>query len=157
MSTPLELEIVGDVPESLDTEPMSRVFGVTAARAADHGLPGGTINVTFVSDAEIRRLNRKYSGNDYATDVLSFNYLETGEAIEGVIGEMAISLETAARQAAEARIELADEVALLCLHGVLHIGGYDHQDEDGRERMQALHKGLMAEAGVMYREFSWKD
>ncbi len=157
MSIPLELEIVGDLPESLDTEPMGRVFGVLAARAAEIGLPGGTINVTFVGDTEIRRLNREYSGNDYATDVLSFNYLETGEAIEGVIGEIAISLETAARQAGEAGIELADEVALLCLHGVLHIGGYDHQDDEGREIMQTLHKSLMAEASVTYREFSWKD
>lgn len=157
MSLPLELEIVGEVPEGLDTAPLRKVFGVTAARATELKLPGGTINVTFVDDAEMQRLNREYSGNDYPTDVLSFNYLETGEAIEGVIGEMAISTPTAARQAKEAGITLGEEAALLCLHGVLHIGGYDHADAAGREQMQLLHRSLMEEAGVTYREFEWKD
>lgn len=157
MNTPLELEIVGDVPEELDTAPLRKVFVITASRAKELKLPGGTINVTFVDDVEIQRLNREYSGNDYPTDVLSFNYLETGEAIEGVIGEIAISIPTAARQAKEAGISLAEETALLCLHGVLHIGGYDHADTAGREQMQLLHRSLLEEAGVTYREFEWKD
>ncbi len=157
MSAPLELEIAGVVPDELDTAPLRKVFSATAARAKELKLPGGTINVTFVDDAEIQRLNREYSGNDYPTDVLSFNYLETGEAIEGVIGEMAISLTTAGRQAKEAGISLGEETALLCLHGVLHIGGYDHADADGREQMQLLHRSLMEEAGLTYREFEWKD
>jgi probable rRNA maturation factor len=154
---PLELEIVGEVPEELDTAPLRKVFGVTAARAKELKLPGGIINLTFVDDAEIQRLNREYSGNDYPTDVLSFNYLETGEAIEGVIGEMAISIQTAGRQSAEAGISLGEEIALLCLHGVLHIGGYDHVDTAGQEQMQMLHRSLMEEAGLTYREFEWKD
>ena len=157
MSAPLELEIVGEVPTGLDTTPLRKVFGVTAARAQELKLPGGTINVTFVDDIESQRLNREYSGNDFPTDVLSFNYLETGEAIDGVIGEMAISYETAGRQAQEAGTSLSEEVALLCLHGVLHIGGYDHADAAGREQMQLLHRSLMEEAGVTYREFEWKD
>ena len=157
MNTPLELEIVGTVPVELDTAPLRKVVGVAAARAKELKLPGGTINVTFVDDAEIQRLNREYSGNDYPTDVLSFNYLETGDAIEGVIGEMAISIQTAGRQATEAGISLGEEAALLCLHGVLHIGGYDHADEAGRQQMQLLHRSLMEEAGVTYREFEWKD
>lgn len=157
MSITLELEIVGEVPEELDTAPLRKVFGATAARANELKLPGGTINLTFVDDAEIQRLNREYSGNDYPTDVLSFNYLETGDAIEGVIGEIAISTETAGRQAEEAGISLGEEAALLCLHGVLHIGGYDHADDAGRQQMKLLHSSLMEEANVTYREFEWKD
>lgn len=157
MSDILELGIVGVVPDDLDTAPMRKVFIATAARAVQLGLASGTINVAFVDDIEIQRLNREYSGNDYPTDVLSFNYLETGDAIEGVIGEIAISFETARRQAKEAGITVAEEAALLCLHGVLHIGGYDHQDSSGRDQMQKLHQSLMAEAGVTYREFAWKD
>ena len=157
MNGPLELEIVGEVPASLDTTPIQKVFAATAARAGELKLPSGIINLALVDDAQSQRLNREYSGNDYPTDVLSFNYLETGEAIEGVIGEIAISLETAARQADEAGIKLDEEVALLCLHGVLHIGGYDHGDVAGREQMQLLQRSLMQEADVTYREFEWKD
>jgi probable rRNA maturation factor len=106
----------------------------------------------------IREMNRTYAGNDYATDVLSFSYIEDGgEPIEGVIGEMAISLETAASQAEAAGMSLDEEVALLGLHGALHIMGFDHQDETDRQVMNGLQSELMEAAGLKYREFAWKD
>lgn len=153
----LALELVGDIPATLDVQPLQRAFATLAAQAAELRLPSGAINLALVDDATIREMNRDYSGHDYATDVLAFNYLEDGEAIEGVVGEIVISLETAERQAAAAGSDLASEVALLAVHGALHIGSYDHQDEAGRAQMQQLQRELLGAAGITYREFVWQD
>jgi probable rRNA maturation factor len=150
----ITLNIEGDVPENLSLEPLRQVFELlAAAREAE-----GEINLALVDDEMIREMNRTYAGNDYATDVLSFSYIEDGgEPIEGVIGEMAISLETAASQAEAAGMSLDEEVALLGLHGALHIMGFDHQDETDRQVMNGLQSELMEAAGLKYREFAWKD
>ncbi len=152
----LELQVAGDIPAGLDMEPTERVFSALAGNLPD--LPEGVVNVALVDDAQIQAANREYSDQDYATDVLSFSYIEDGgEPIEGVIGEIMISLETATRQATAASTTLPEEVALLTLHGVLHILGYDHQTPEQREQVQQLQRDLMATAGYNYREFEWKD
>ena len=151
-----ELQIVGDVPEGLDIEPIERVFLALVESLEEP--PDGIIDVMFVDDVRMREANREYAGNDYTTDVLSFNYTEDGaEPIDGVLGEMLVSLETAARQAEAAGTTLAEEVALLVLHGSLHILGYDHQNLEEQEHMQVLQRGLIMEAGYNYREFEWKQ
>ncbi len=157
MESKLELVIVGDVPEELELEPLQRVFSLAAGAAQQLKLPYGVINLTFVDDETMRVMNREYSGNDYATDVLAFNYLESGGPIEEIIGEMVVGIETAARQAVEVKTSLSEEVALLVLHGTLHIGGYDHQNERDQAKMQRLQKDLMAEAGYSFREFKWTE
>jgi probable rRNA maturation factor len=154
--TELELQITGEVPAGLDLEPAQKVFLALVQALPER--PGGIVNVAFVDDARGREINREYSGNDYATDVLSFSYIEDGgEPIEDVIGEIAVSYETAERQAKAAGTSLAEEAALLIVHGVLHIMGWDHQSEADQERMQALQKELMTSAGYHYREFKWED
>ena len=151
----LELEIVGEVPEDVSVTPLQRAFAVLLENLRD--LPEGVINLTLVNDAAIRELNKTYSGNDYATDVLSFDYREDGGPIGDVIGEIAISLETARRQADEANTTLDEEVALLGLHGVLHILGYNHANASDQEVVQQLQKELLTAAGVNYREFKWES
>jgi len=150
----LALNIEGDVPAGLDLAPLGRVFELlAAARELD-----GQINLALVDDETIREMNRTYAGHDYATDVLSFSYIEDGgEPIDGVIGEMAVSLETAERQAEAAGVGLDTEIALLGLHGALHILGLDHQDDVGRQEMSTLQRELMTAAGLKYREWTWQD
>ncbi len=88
----------------------------------------GEIDVLLTSDAEIKRLNKAFRGKNKATDVLSFP--APAEA-EGVAGDLAISLDTAARQAAEHGHTLRDEVRILLLHGLLHLAGEDHETDHG--------------------------
>ncbi len=153
--TGLELEFTGEIPAGLDMVPTQAVFAALVEQLQP--LITGTINVALVDDERIQQLNREQAGNDYATDVLSFSYIEDGgEPIEGVIGEMAVSLDTAARQADEAGTTLAEELALLVLHGTLHILSYDHQTVEDQERMQVLQRQLMTAAGYHYREFTWQ-
>ena len=150
----LELVMVGDLPTGVDMAPTRRV--VAALLAEGLPLPDGVVNATFVDRAQSQTMNQDYSGNDYPTDVLSFSYIEDGEAIDGVIGEIAICIPIAMDQADKARTTPGDEVALLVLHGLLHLSGYDHQTETEQQTVQALQAKLMAAAGNEYREFVWE-
>jgi len=86
-----------------------------------------SVTVAFVSDNKIRKLNQRFRGINKSTDVLSFpGDLDTGE-----LGDIAISVETAARQAKENGLTLNEEIAQLILHGLLHLSGYDHETDHG--------------------------
>lgn len=86
----------------------------------------GTLHLEFVSDEAMRRVNAGYRGKDATTDVLSFNYRDEPHAGD-LLGEVMISLAVARKQAREHRVPLAEEVARLALHGLLHVLGYDHE------------------------------
>jgi len=81
----------------------------------------------LADDAYLRQLNSSFLSNDYPTDVLSFPSVSTNE-----LGEIAISMERAAAQAAEFGHPCLDEIRILMLHGVLHLTGLDHQTGDGK-------------------------
>lgn len=92
----------------------------------------------LTDDRELRRLNRQFLGRDYPTDVLSFPSPDPG----GFLGDLAISTTRAARQAREYGHSLEQEIAILMLHGLLHLMGMDHERDNGR----------MARAERRYRE-----
>jgi probable rRNA maturation factor len=100
----------------------------------DFGKPA-EISIVLTGDEEMRLLNRDYRGKDCPTDVLSFCQLE-GEpfapSADGVVelGDVVISVDTARRQALEHAHSLQDEIDLLTVHAVLHLLGYDHEDDD---------------------------
>jgi probable rRNA maturation factor len=81
----------------------------------------------LADDAELRRLNRDFRKQDYATDVLSFPQAEGS----GFLGEMAISLDRARVQAREHDHDTAGEIRILMLHGLLHLMGMDHEADSG--------------------------
>lgn len=105
------------------------------------------ISVVFVDDSKIHELNRQYRGVDRPTDVLSFAMLEgapmPGEGGELVLGDIVISLETAYRQADEYGHSFEREVAYLAVHGVLHLLGYDHENEEDRKIMREKEEAVM--------------
>jgi len=83
----------------------------------------------IVDDIEIRSINRDYLGRDKATNVISFAMQEgEGAGVQpGLLGDVVISADTAARDAAEAGIPFERELYFLLLHGVLHLLGFDHE------------------------------
>mgnify|MGYP001825278778 FL=1 len=85
--------------------------------------------VSFVDDSEMRELNRSFRGLDASTDVLSFPGETTLEGWH--LGDVAVSVETARRQAEPARRSSYREVQTLLLHGALHCLGYDHENDTG--------------------------
>ena len=150
----IELDVASAIPVGITINPMERI--VEVLNASELVLPEGRINLVFTDDLEIQKLNLEYAGHDYATDVLSFSYIEAGgEAIDGTLGDMIISVETAARQASKAKTDLGTEVALLALHGTLHILGYDHTEPGARVELDTLQQQLMMAAGLPYRNFEW--
>ncbi len=91
----------------------------------------GEVSVVLADDATVRALNRTYRGRDRTTDVLAFP--QGGEG--GLLGDVVISLPQAARQARRVGHSLAREVALLAIHGTLHLLGYEDETARGRKRM----------------------
>ena len=91
------------------------------------------LSVVLTTDEEIHVLNRDYRGMDRPTDVLSFSMREGIGLETPLLGDVVISLETAQRQADEKGWSLEEEFGFLLLHGILHLAGYDHvQDEDSQ-------------------------
>jgi probable rRNA maturation factor len=115
----------------------------------------GLVSVLLTTDTAIRRLNRTFRGKNKATDVLSFPAAKLSQvskarpgtpAHQQVSGDLAISVETARRQAGEQGHALAVELKVLMLHGLLHLAGYDHETDAGkmerRERLLRARLGL---------------
>ena len=94
-------------------------------------LGAGDVELVFVNDDEMRKINREHRGIDKATDVLSFPYEQVPG---GLMGSVVISTDTASRVASELGHSIECEIALLFLHGILHILGYDHEIDDGQMR-----------------------
>lgn len=88
--------------------------------------------IAFVSDRQIRQLNRQFRGIDNPTDVLSFPSEDLSGPSGKNLGDIAISLERAAIQAEENGMTLDNEISQLILHGLLHLCGYDHETDDGQ-------------------------
>ena len=108
------------------------------------------VSVLFTNDARIHFLNREYRKKDEATDVLSFAFMDEGENPEGagvILGDIVISLETARRQSETRNVEPRDEIALLLLHGMLHLLGYDHEDPEGEREMFEIQEAWLARLG----------
>ena len=111
----------------------------------------GDVDDLLAGDSTLRRLNRQFRGKNKATDVLSF---PAAEDVAGEhAGDLAISLETAALQAAEHGHTLRDEVRVLLLHGLLHLDGMDHEADRGEmaAREAALRSVLRLRAGLIAR------
>lgn len=96
-------------------------------------LGAGDVELVFVNDDEMRKINRSQRGIDKATDVLSFPYEQVSG---GLMGSVVISTDTASRVASELGHSIECEIALLFLHGVLHILGYDHEIDGGQMRQK---------------------
>jgi probable rRNA maturation factor len=111
------------------------------------------LSVLLTNDAYIHILNREHRGKDRPTDVLAFPQEPEGDEEElpgspanQLLGDVVISLDTAQRQARSRRRPLLDEVSFLLAHGILHLVGYDHQDDAEEARMNAMTKRLIQAA-----------
>jgi probable rRNA maturation factor len=144
----IEPSIRAQFGRSAFTRRALEAFLADAARAAQLK---GSVSVMLAGDGEIRRLNREFRGKDKATDVLSFPQGNIGRS--RAAGDLAISVETAAREAARRGHSLDLELRVLLLHGVLHLAGYDHETDSGEMAREEdmLRKKLGLEQGLIAR------
>ena len=119
-----------------------------------YGLEDSEVSVTLTDNAYIHALNKQYRGIDRPTDVLSFalNESEEPETIGGesknVMGDIVISVERAKEQAEEYGHSLRRETAFLAVHGMLHLMGYDHMEEEERAEMEREQRFVMERLGI---------
>lgn len=101
------------------------------------------VSIAFVSEKEIRELNKRYRGKNYVTDVLSFSMDD-----EELLGELILSYEQAQRQAIEMKHSTRDELTFLIVHGTLHLYGHDHEEEREAKKMFAHQEKILKKLGV---------
>jgi probable rRNA maturation factor len=113
----------------------------------------GDFSVLLTGDKQLRAMNLQFRGLDKPTDVLSFPALPEAANCGGQGGDLAISLDTAAIQAADHGHTLQMEVKILILHGLLHLAGFDHERDQGqmRRRETRLRKQFALPAGLVER------
>lgn len=148
--------IISQEPEELaldaDIEDTVRLAAEKVGELYD--LKEAEVSVTLTDNAHIHALNRQYRHIDRPTDVLSFALNESEEpAVMGglsvnVLGDIIISVERAQAQAADYGHSLRREVAFLTVHGMLHLLGYDHMEENDRLAMEKEQKYVMEQLGI---------
>jgi probable rRNA maturation factor len=122
-----------DVGLPVDEELVKRVISTVLA---ENARKSGRVSVVFVTDAEIHEINRQFLGHDYPTDVISFSLSEEGPdaanngdsqgfGAVGIDAELIISVDTATEVAIEVGWSPACELLLYCVHGALHLCGYE--------------------------------
>ena len=145
----LEIQIAVEDPAWQDAVPalLSRVE--RAARAAlDHrrarpaAAGAAELSILLADDGCVRALNRAYRGRDRATNVLSFPYEEV------CLGDVVLARETIEREAAEQGKSTGDHLAHLLVHGILHLCGFDHEDEAEAREMERLEREILAALGL---------
>jgi probable rRNA maturation factor len=119
------------------------VARMVKAAALHEGRKDLEVGLRLCGDAQIHELNRDYRGKNKPTDVLAFAQREAASAHGALLGDIVISVDTAKRQA---RKGLYAELLHLASHGLCHLLGYDHRDDDEERVMNARAAALRAEA-----------
>jgi probable rRNA maturation factor len=153
-SRPVPVEVVARTAGGSHYASRSRRLLRGLRRATRRSSCGVTLLIT--GDSEIRALNRRHLGHDRTTDVLSFP--ASGVLEPGVehLGDIAVSLPRARRQARRAGWPLESEMALLVTHGYLHLLGHDHETDDGTmHRLEARLLARVARVRLDRRRLPW--
>lgn len=129
-----DLEINQEIIELL------RKVVVTAADF--EGYSGGEVSIAFVKNQQIKELNSKYRAKNAVTDVLSF------PIDEEVLGDIIIATKRAKEQAADYGHSFKRELAYLTVHGMLHLFGYDHQNEKEKKEMRQKEERVLTQLGI---------
>jgi rRNA maturation RNase YbeY len=141
----VEVEVVKAVRAPVPTDVIEPVLAKAIQVpeiGARLGPAAATIAVRITSDRELRRLNREFAGEDHVTDVLSF--AGPGDHL----GDIAISWPAVVRQSAEYGHPTATELALLCVHGLLHLLGWDHATLEEQQEVSRLTFAALERSGL---------
>ena len=104
---------------------------------------GAELSILLVGRDHIKRLNARFAGDDYATDVLSFPMMEDEES-SLLLGDVVICPDIARSNAAKVGHDMGAELELLLVHGTLHLLGYDHDEEEEKTRMEERQRQILA-------------
>lgn len=149
-----EVLVVADCWQSEpDAETVIQRAVAAAAESVDEDVADAEVAVMLTDDAGIRTLNSNWRGMDKPTNVLSFPALQPeGKSKPGdaprMLGDIAIAYETMRREADEEHKPFDHHLSHLAVHGFLHLIGYDHENDDDAEEMEALETEILAHLGI---------
>lgn len=158
-------EFNNETEEQLQPEFLALLEKILADYYLVEAIPEESIvGVTFVDNPYIQEVNREYRGIDRPTDVLSFPMYESKDDMaaevetlaelgmleeqEILLGDIVISLERAREQAAEYGHSNERELCYLFVHGLMHLAGYDHEEEEEKKEMRQHEEALLEKVGV---------
>ena len=126
-----------------------QVAAAAEAALRQAGARSGEMTVVLTDSRRLRRLNARFAGEDHVTDVLAFPASPAPRASgQGYFGDIVIALPRARRQARQQGVSLPQELALLAVHGTLHLLGYDHARPTERRRMQKVQAAALRRLGL---------
>lgn len=147
---PLDIRVQSSARGRVDLPALRRL--IRDVLRDEDAASGTSLALRFADDAFLQRLNREFRDVDAPTDVLSFpaeegepfpGQAEAAEAEGRYLGDIAISVERAAAQAATAGLTLEQELSHIVLHGVLHLLGYDHATPEDEQAMEAMEEARL--------------
>ncbi len=133
-----------------NAETVARRAARMAWREAGNSTRETEVSIMLGDDAMVRELNGTYRGQDKPTNVLSFPADGENGPPDAVslLGDIVLAYETIAREASEQNKNLSDHLSHLCVHGLLHLLGHDHQTSVDARKMEALEISILAELGI---------
>jgi len=144
----MEDYIINTTKEKIDTSELDRVIKFACKHLK---IENPLLNIVIVDNKKIREINRDYRNKDAVTDVISFAFEEVNDVnYEDVrfLGEIYISYERCVEQAADFGHSVKREFCYLAVHGLLHLLGYDHMNEEDKKVMRALEEEILNEYDI---------
>lgn len=145
------------IERGLPERPQRRLLEKAVQAALKSGQVDRAVSLTVVvtSDAQIRELNRTFRSVDAPTDVLSFGNSGGAARVPGTddsyLGDVIVSYARASEQAAALGHSVEEEIALLVVHGVLHLLGHDHEGADDKRHMWSMQNAALELLGIEWR------
>ena len=146
------VEVADGVEAPFDDEWVARVVDAAVTASGTRVGEAAELVVLLTDDAALHELNRRFRGHDKPTDVLSFEgSVESSSPACAIqhVGDIAISVESARRQAAEYGHDFERELAYLLAHGTLHLLGFDHEDDVERRQMREAEERALEPLGLV--------
>ncbi|MFD2238808.1 rRNA maturation RNase YbeY [Aureimonas populi] len=140
-------------PELLGQDPEALARRAAQAALDRAGLPpdfASELGITLSDDESVKALNAQWRGKDKPTNILSFpaRQLQVGQTPGPMMGDLILARETLEREARSESKAPADHFAHLIVHGILHLLGHDHMDENEAERMETLEIEILADLSI---------
>ena len=115
----------------------SKVHDLIKSLSVELNFLVSNLEINFISGEDIHAINKSYLKHDYTTDIITFNY---SDSLQQIDGEIFISIDDALSNSKKFKVTLSDELVRLVIHGILHLLGYDHETDSGE--MNRLQKSL---------------
>jgi rRNA maturation RNase YbeY len=119
----------------------SKVHDLIKSLSVDLNFLVSNLEINFISGEDIHAINKSYLKHDYTTDIITFNY---SDSLQQIDGEIFISIDDALSNSKKFKVTLSDELVRLVIHGILHLLGYDDQNLTDKKIMKRLENKLLS-------------